>query len=104
VVVHFNKGELPPVDAFWSLTLYTTDGYFAKNLENKYSVHDFDAFEFNEDCSLDIHVSRTQPEGVKKENWLPTGDGTFNLMLRLYIPQDKALESKWQLPDIKAVA
>ncbi|CAI8871838.1 DUF1254 domain-containing protein [Brevibacillus sp. IT-7CA2] len=102
-VIHFAKDKLPPVDAFWSLTMYGADYYFVPNELNRYAIGDrTKELEYNADGSLDIYIQNTPPEG-KKSNWLPTPADEFNLMLRLYMPKRSVLEGHYEIPMVQKV-
>jgi hypothetical protein len=96
--VHFDKGSLPPVRAFWSLTAYDEGGYFIANPLNRYAIGNRDALKFNPDGSLDIYVQAQTPGADLESNWLPSGDGSFNLTIRLYWPEDAILNGTWHPP------
>ncbi len=87
-VVHFDSGQLPPADAFWSLTLYDSSGFFVPNPINRYAVGDRSDLHFNPDGSLDLYVQSTQPsDPTEAMNWLPSPAGApFRLTMRLYQP------------------
>ena len=87
-VLHFDKGQLPPAKAFWSLSLYGADQFFVANPLNRYAIGDRDKLVFNPDGSLDIHVQHESPGKDKEANWLPAPAGKFVLMLRMYWPKD----------------
>ncbi|HWE48704.1 MAG TPA: DUF1254 domain-containing protein [Bryobacteraceae bacterium] len=93
--IHFDKGNLPPVRAFWSITMYGSDGFFIANPINRFAIGDRDPLKFNADGSLDLYVSQSAPESTLSSNWLPAPAGVFNLTLRLYWPMDAALSGKW---------
>jgi hypothetical protein len=99
--LHFAAGELPPMNAFWSLTLYTEDQYFAANPLARFALRDRDPLVKNPDGSLDLYVQRASPGPEKEANWLPApADGRFTLTLRLYWPQPEALEGTWSPPPV----
>ena len=100
-VLHFPEGQTPPVNAFWSLTLYQ-DLFFAANSIDRYALGDRDELEFNEDGSLDIYVQRESPEG-KESNWLPSPEGDFDLIMRLYWPQEAVFDGTWQMPAVEKI-
>ena len=102
-LIHFAKGELPPVSAFWSITLYDGDGYPVANALDRFALGDRDRLAPNADGSLDIIVSASDPGGDKQSNWLPAPHGPFNLTLRLYGPARGVLEGSWQSPPVKRV-
>lgn len=102
----FNKGELPPVNAFWSFTMY--DGktqLLIENPLNRYLLNSamMDQFIFNEDGSLTIYVQKDSPGKQLEANWLPTPNGPFYAVMRLYGPKDEALQGKWVAPEMVKV-
>ncbi len=99
--MHFDKGQLPPVLAFWSLTAYDKDGYFIANPLNRYAIGDRDRLKFNADGSLDLYIQGQDPELDRESNWLPAGDGPFNLTIRLYWPKEAILNGTWQPPALE---
>jgi hypothetical protein len=99
--LHFAKGELPPVSAFWSVTLYNDQQFFAANPINRYALGDRDDLIFNEDGSLDIIVQHHAPE---HGNWLPAPEGKFTLMLRFYLPDISIVNGTWRFPSLKIKA
>ncbi|MGG4446387.1 DUF1254 domain-containing protein [Brevibacillus porteri] len=102
-VIRFSKDNLPPVDAFWSLTLYGADYYFVPNRLNRYAIGDRTReLKYNADGSLDIYLQKDPPAG-KESNWLPTPAGDFNLMLRLYLPKPIVLEGNYEIPTVQKV-
>ena len=101
--MHFPAGQLPPVRAFWSVTAYDKDGYFIANTMNRYAIGDRDKLKFNPDGSLDLYIQDQNPEADHEANWLPSGDGVFNLTLRLYWPDAAILNGGWQPPAVERV-
>lgn len=102
-VLHFDKGETPPANAFWSLTMYTPDGHFVDNAINRYTLGDRSNLKMNADGSIDIYIQNTQPGEDKESNWLPAPAGQFNLLLRIYWPKDEVLNGTWKIPPVKKV-
>ncbi|HYA81131.1 MAG TPA: DUF1254 domain-containing protein [Methylocystis sp.] len=105
-VIHFDRDALPPVNAFWSITLYGADSFFVANPINRYAVSSWMPFKKNADGSLDIFVQHQSPGKNKESNWLPSGDKAFNLTLRMYWPKEKApsiLDGSWKPPAVKRV-
>jgi hypothetical protein len=101
-VLHFDKGQLPPVNAFWSLNLYGPQQTFVDNQANKYAIHSTDALKYNADGSLDIYIQHDTPRREKQANWLPAPDkGSFMLNMRLYWPKDLALDGDWAPPPVR---
>ncbi len=99
----FKKGELPPVNAFWSFTMY--DGktqLLIDNPLNRYLLNSpmMDSFLMNKDGSLTIYVQKESPGKELESNWLPAPDGPFYAIMRLYGPKTEALEGKWVNPEL----
>ena len=101
--MHFDKDQIPPVRAFWSLTAYDKDGYFIANPVNRYAIGDRDALKFNPDGSLDLYIQGEDPGPDRESNWLPAGDGPFNLTIRLYWPEEAILDGSWHPPALERV-
>ncbi len=96
---HLAKEDMPPVRAFWSLTLYDEEGFQVANELDRFVIGDRDDLRFNADGSLDIYVQREQPaQGTS--SWLPAPAGTFNLCARLYYPKHEALDGTWTPPAV----
>lgn len=100
-VIHFPKGGLPPVKGFWSITMYNSDYFFVPNKLNKYTVSPRDQLKINPDGSVDIYIQRVSPGEGKEANWLPSPDGDFILMLRMYWPENSVIDGTWQMPGIQ---
>ncbi|ODA66137.1 hypothetical protein A7A08_02990 [Methyloligella halotolerans] len=98
--IHFDKDEIPPVDAFWSITLYGPKGYQVANSLDRFAVSSWMPFAFNEDGSLDLYFQTESPGKDKEANWLPAPKGPFNLTMRLYAPRSEALTGKWNPPPV----
>lgn len=102
--LHFKQAELPPVNAFWSITAYGPDNFFIDNPVNRYALSDRDPLTFNPDGSLDLFVQAKPPETGKKNNWLPIAPGKpFLLNARLYWPKPQALNGNWGMPAVERV-
>ncbi len=99
--IHFEKGGAPPVRAFWSITLYDSDGFQIGNVLNRFAVSSWMPFKYNTDGSLDLYFQSESPGKDKEANWLPAPKGPFNLTMRLYSPQAAALTGNWNPPPIK---
>jgi hypothetical protein len=99
-VLHFEKGATPPVDAFWSVTLYDAQGYQVANSLNRFAVSSWMPFKTNPDGSLDLYFQNASPGADKEANWLPAPKGPFNLTMRLYAPKTEALVGKWNPPPV----
>ena len=103
-VLHFEKGETPPVnaDGFWSVTVYDGNGDLYKNAENRYSVSSSRPEElvYQSDGSLTIVFSHKDP-GDPNVNWLPVPLGFFEAYLRMYVPNEEILDGTWKAPGIR---
>lgn len=103
-VLRFSKDELPPVNAFWSLTMYDSEGYQVANPINRFAIGDRDALKFNPDGSLDLYVQTENPGADRESNWLPAPKtGPLGLTMRLYAPKPQALDGRWVPAGIKRV-
>ena len=103
-VMHFDKGGLPPVDGFWSLTMYDKDLFFVPNAINRYNLSQRDTFITNEDGSIDLYLQADSPGTDKQANWLPAPKGEFKLVLRVYGPSKTPptiLDGSWTPPPVK---
>jgi hypothetical protein len=100
-VLHFNKDELPPVDAFWSVTMYDADGFQVANPINRFAIGDRDALTYNRDGSLDLYLQHEDPGPDKQSNWLPAPRGPLGVTMRLYAPRPVVLHGHWAPPPIK---
>ena len=104
-ILHFS--ELPPVKdkGFWSMTAYNDDNFLIDNELNRYCINDRSNFTLNQDGTLDVYLQANRPDDESKvNNWLPTGSEGFHLYMRIYLPQDRALDpSKWKAPTITKV-
>jgi DNA sulfur modification protein DndE len=99
-VMHFDKGELPPVNGFWSLTMYDKQLFFVDNPINRYSISQRDHLQFNKDGSVDLYIQHDSPGKNKEANWLPAPKGDFVLMFRFYWPKDRILIGTWNPPKV----
>ena len=105
-VLHFAKGEMPPVDGFWSVTMYNAQYFFVDNPLNRYNVSQRNKFITNADGSTDIYIQADSPGKAKEANWLPAPKDDFVLMMRLYWPKEKApsiLDGSWKIPEVTKV-
>jgi hypothetical protein len=101
-VLHFPAGQLPPNDAFWSLTITDVAGFMVSNPINRYSVGSRSGLALNADGSIDIYIQRTAPAG-HESNWLPAPAGNFKLMLRAYLPGRAILDGEYHVPPVMKV-
>jgi hypothetical protein len=103
-VLHFNKDEIPPVRAFWSLTMYNEKQLLAANPIDRFAIGDRDKLAFNPDGSLDLYIQRESPGKDKESNWLPApGSGSFTMNMRLYWPKAEVLDGTWSPPGVMQV-
>ena len=103
-VVRFEPGRLPPVDAFWSLTLYDASGYLVPNALGRHAIHERDPLRLNPDGSLDLYIQAESPGTDLENNWLPSPAGEpFNLTMRLYWPRPAVLAGAWAPPPVVAL-
>ncbi|HEY4417234.1 MAG TPA: DUF1254 domain-containing protein [Verrucomicrobiae bacterium] len=98
-VLHFAKGQTPPADAFWSITMYDDQGFQVSNPINRFAIGDRDKLKFNHDGSLDIYIQAESPGTDKESNWLPAPkSGAMAPTMRIYAPRREALDGTWQPP------
>jgi hypothetical protein len=103
-VLHFRKEDLPPVDAFWSVTMYDEKGFPVANSINRFAIGDRDDLKYNADGSLDLYFQNESPGADKESNWLPSPPaGTLGVTMRLYEPKAQALDGRWNPPAVKRV-
>jgi len=102
-IMHFDKGQTPPVKAFWSITMYGPDELLVSNPINRFAIGDRDKLKFNKDGSLDIFIQHENPGKDKIANWLPAGEEDFSITMRLYWPKDAFMNGSWKIPPVKVV-
>ena len=104
-VIRMSKEELPPAQAFWSLTLYdSANGFFIPNDRKKYSVGENAGMKLNEEGGIEIYVAAEKPEGVPTENWLPINrkDQDMDIILRVYVPDLEKMRT-WKAPKAEII-
>jgi hypothetical protein len=101
--LHFEKGASPPANAFWSITLYDSEGFQVPNSLNRFAVSSWMPWKYNADGSLDLYFQNESPGKNKEANWLPAPKGPFNLTMRIYAPKSDALTGKWNPPPVTRV-
>jgi len=101
--LHFPPGQLPPNDAFWSLTATDTVGYMVSNPVGRSSVDDHSGLVTNADGSVDILLQPQEPSGPA-QNWLPIPTGRFKLTLRAYLPGAAIVNGSYQVPPVDRVS
>ena len=103
--ITFPAGQLPPVDAFWSITVYDEDGYLVANDLHRHALNSFNKLHTNPDGSLTLHLSHQAPTGAATaapiSNWLPIPAGPFEATVRLYGPKAPVLDGSWTMPPIQ---
>lgn len=105
-VMHFAKGELPPVNGFWSLTMYNDAYFFYDNALDRYTLSARNDLKYNEDGSVDLYLQHANPGPEKESNWLPSPADRFIPMLRLYWPTENPpsiLNGTWKIPAVRKV-
>jgi hypothetical protein len=103
-VLHFAEGGLPPVRAFWSVTMYDSEGFPIPNTLDRFAIGDRDDLKFNEDGSLDIFIQNQSPGGDRESNWLPSpARGVLGVTMRLYSPMAQVIDGRWAPPPIRKV-
>jgi hypothetical protein len=103
-VMHFEKDRLPPVNGFWSLTMYDGEYFFVENPLNRYSISPRQDLKHNPDGSVDLYIQHASPGADKESNWLPAPKDKFILMLRLYWPDETSpsiIDGTWTIPPVK---
>ncbi|MBV9717407.1 MAG: DUF1254 domain-containing protein [Solirubrobacterales bacterium] len=100
-VLHFDADQLPPVDAFWSLTMYDAEGFPVPNEISRVALGDRDPLTYNSDGSLGVYIQHQNPRGVRESNWLPSQPGGMGAMLRLYAPNAEVLDGRWRPPPVR---
>jgi len=95
---------MPPVDAFWSVTLYDPDGFPVANPLNRLAVSSWMPFKYGTDGSLTLYFQNESPGKDKEANWLPASKGPFNLTMRLYAPKSEILTGRWNPPAVTKAA
>lgn len=96
--LHFDSGQTPPVDGFWSVSMYNNKNLFVDNPINRYSINSYNEVKNNTDGSLDFYIQNQNPGPDKESNWLPAPADSFNLVMRLYLPQPQILNGTWTYP------
>jgi hypothetical protein len=102
-VIRFPKGELPPVNAFWSITMYNAKQAFIRNPIDRYAIGDRDNLQFNADGSLTLYIQHDSPGENKESNWLPAPADSFNVFMRLYWPKKEVVDGTWKIPPVERI-
>jgi hypothetical protein len=101
--IRFEKNAAPPVNAFWSVTLYDPQGFQVANPLDRFALSSWMPFAHNPDGSLELYIQSKSPGTDKEANWLPAPEGPFNLTMRLYGPTQDVLTGKWSPPAVSKV-
>jgi DNA sulfur modification protein DndE len=103
----FSGDDLPPVKAFWSVTVYDDDGFLCKNSAaeqllgiSRHALGSNSGLASDADGNITLYLGREPPAGIPLENWLPTPDGSFQVTIRLYQPDDRILSNRWKAPKL----
>jgi len=105
-LIRFDKGQTPPVEGFWSITMYDAQYFFLANPINRYSISPRKNLKSNPDGSIDIYIQKASPGADNESKWLPAPAGKFILMLRMYWPNESdpsILDETWTIPEVKKV-
>jgi hypothetical protein len=102
-MLRFPRGQLPPVNGFWSLSAYNSKGAFAENSLRRYTIGNRDNPEIDRDGSLIIYIQHDSPGKDRESNWLPAPVGPFHLYMRLYWPKLEFIDGSWQMPPVERV-
>ena len=101
-VLHFAKGQTPPANATWSVSMYDADGYYVPNPIDRYNVAPWMPLQYHPDDSLDIYIQADSPGADKESNWLPApADGPFSVTVRIYWPTETVLDGSYRLPPVR---
>jgi hypothetical protein len=101
--LHFNKGEFPPVDAFWSLTMYNLpQQLLVKNPINRYLINSpmLPNLKLDSELGLTIYIQSDSPGNDKESNWLPSPKAPFMVAMRYYLPKPELIEGTWKSPSV----
>jgi hypothetical protein len=99
--LRFEPGQLPPVNAFWSVAVYDADHFFVENALDRHALGDRDPVRFAPDGSLALYLQHEPPEVDRLANWLPTPEAPFNLIMRLYDPRRSVFDGSWKPPAVR---
>jgi len=103
-IVRFSKDKLPPVNAFWSLTMYELpSSLLVSNKLNRYLINSpmLPDLKRDSDGGLTLYIQNESPGAGKESNWLPAPNGPFMVAMRLYWPKKEALDGRWKAPAIR---
>jgi hypothetical protein len=99
--ITFPKGQTPPVDAFWSVTMYDAKKrLMVENPIDRYKIGRADDMKADPDGSTTIHIQADSPGDDKESNWLPAPKEPFYMLLRMYLPKIEALNGQYEIPGV----
>ncbi len=105
-IVRFAPGQLPPVNAFWSVTMYERPAnLLVANPINRYLINSpmLPSLKKDADGGITLHVQHESPGKERESNWLPSPKGPFLMAMRLYLPKPEALDGTWKAPTVEKV-
>lgn len=102
--ITFAKGKTPPVDAFWSVTMYDArKRLMVKNSLNRYKLGSADNLQEDADGSVTIYIQAASPGKAKESNWLPAAKKPFYMLMRMYLPKIEVLNGQYEIPPVVRV-
>jgi hypothetical protein len=103
-VMHFDRGQTPPTNATWSVSMYDPQGFYVPNAINRFNLAAWMPLKYNPDGSLDMYIQASSPGADKEANWLPApASGPFSLTVRDYWPKEAVLAGTYKVPPVKKV-
>lgn len=102
-IIRFVGKEFPPVNGFWSLTMYNDQYFFVPNTLQRYNISQRDKLKTDIYGSVEVYIQHDSPGPDKEANWLPAPEGDFVLMFRLYWPKPAILKGIWIPPGVKKI-
>jgi len=103
--IRFEKGQLPPANAFWSMTMYNLpESLLVANKLNRYLINSpmLPNLKKDPDGGITLYIQNDSPGAAKESNWLPAPNGPFAAFLRIYWPKPEALDGTWKRPELVA--
>jgi hypothetical protein len=102
-VLHFDKGQTPPANVSWSLSIYDPQGFYVSNALNRYNLAAWMPLKYNADGSLDFYIQTRSPDPDEEANWLPArASGSFDLVVHIFWPKESVLDGTWKMPGVRA--
>jgi hypothetical protein len=99
-LINLQPDGIPPVNAFWSVTLYDSRQHIVPNSLHRFVIRSRDRLRIDSDNSLSLHIQHDWPGANRDSNWLPVPKEAFNLALRMYWPKSQAVSGTWQPPAV----